>query len=358
MGPDVKLAWSKGSDTISSNAQRIIDSATAFSSMLLRLSEDPGIDKDWDPIKNRKEKPNHNKLHLTISANFPYAARVFPSEMIMPLQNALTCMHDDIEVMPSLQRPKKLCFIGDNGRKYNFLAKPEDDLRKDARLMEFNSMINKLLKGNTETRRRNLYIRTYAVMPLNEECGLLEWVNNTVPLRSILTKLYEREKKKVFSNAIYSELDAARLAGPAEAAKVFKQKILPQLTANMVDALGATGYEGTCIFRRAAEVTFGELRTNRDSLTSVLEAFIHDPLTEWQAAKDRAGRKSKSAANAVDFRQIAAKALDPIRWKLKGTMGESGDGEMSVTNQVDTLIKEATSPVNLGQMYVGWASWL
>ncbi|KAJ9123064.1 hypothetical protein QFC22_001253 [Naganishia vaughanmartiniae] len=474
----------KSGDAIGSNAQKIIDSAIAFSSMLLRLSEDPGIDKDWDPVKNRKEKPNHNKLHLTISANFPYASRVFPSEMIMPLQDALTCtlpsssetlkthnpfmqgyvtikgkstraplqkcemrlslislgMHDDIEVMPSLQRPKKLCFIGDNGRKYNFLAKPEDDLRKDARLMEFNSMINKLLKGNTETRRRNLYIRTYAVMPLNEECGLLEWVNNTVPLRSILTKLYEREKKKVFSNAIYSELDAARVAGPAEAAKVFKQKILPQfapyvfhqwffemwpepnawlaariayartlavmsivgfvlglgdrhgenilfdsttgdtvhvdfnclfekgkgfavpervpfrLTANMVDALGATGYEG--IFRRAAEVTFGELRTNRDSLTSVLEAFIHDPLTEWQAAKDRAGRKSKSASNAVDFRQIAAKALDPIRWKLKGTMGESGDGEMSVTNQVDTLIKEATSPVNLGQMYVGWASWL
>lgn len=38
-------------------------------------------------------------------------------------------------------------------------------------------------------------------MPLNEECGLLEWVNNTVPLRSILTKLYEREKKKVFVGA-------------------------------------------------------------------------------------------------------------------------------------------------------------
>lgn len=35
-------------------------------------------------------------------------------------------------------------------------------------------------------------------MPLNEECGLLEWVNNTVALRAILTKLYEREKKKVF----------------------------------------------------------------------------------------------------------------------------------------------------------------
>lgn len=48
---------------------------------------------------------------------------------------------------------------------------------------------------------------------------------------------------------------------------------------------GLTGVPSLGIFRRAAEVTFGELRTNRDSLTSVLEAFIHDPLTEWQAAK-------------------------------------------------------------------------
>lgn len=28
-------------------------------------------------------------------------------------------------------------------------------------------------------------------------------------------------------------------------------------------------------------------------------------------------------------------------------MGDSGNGEMSVTNQVDTLIKDATSPANL-----------
>lgn len=81
----------QGAGQTGNMAQRVIDSAVAFSSMLLRLSEDPGIDKDYDPVKNRKDKPNHNKLHLTISANFPYAARVFPSEMIMPLQNALTC---------------------------------------------------------------------------------------------------------------------------------------------------------------------------------------------------------------------------------------------------------------------------
>lgn len=42
--------------------------------------------------------------------------------------------------------------------------------------MEFHSLINKLLQKDPETRRRQLRIRTYAVVPLNEECGLLEWV--------------------------------------------------------------------------------------------------------------------------------------------------------------------------------------
>lgn len=35
-------------------------------------------------------------------------------------------------------------------------------------------------------------IRTYSVVPLNEECGLIEWVPNVVVLRSILNKLYAR----------------------------------------------------------------------------------------------------------------------------------------------------------------------
>ncbi len=41
-------------------------------------------------------------------------------------------------------------------------------------------------------------IRTYAVMPLNEECGLLEWVSNTNALKVILEKGYARYNKKVY----------------------------------------------------------------------------------------------------------------------------------------------------------------
>ncbi len=37
----------------------------------------------------------------------------------------------------------------------------QDDLRKDARLMEFNAIVNKCLRKDPESRRRDLHIRTY-----------------------------------------------------------------------------------------------------------------------------------------------------------------------------------------------------
>jgi serine/threonine-protein kinase ATR len=58
--------------------------------------------------------------------------------------------------MKSLAKPRKITIRGSNGQTYMFLGKPKDDLRKDARLMDFNAIINKLLKGNSESRRRQL----------------------------------------------------------------------------------------------------------------------------------------------------------------------------------------------------------
>lgn len=49
------------------------------------------------------------------------------------------------------------------------------------------------LRKDAESRRRDLHIRTYAVIPLNEECGIIEWVSNTAGLRHILTKLYKEK---------------------------------------------------------------------------------------------------------------------------------------------------------------------
>ena len=47
-------------------------------------------------------------------------------------------------------------------------------------------MINRLLAKDVDARRRNLYIRTFSVIPLNENNGLIQWVNDTTVLRDIL----------------------------------------------------------------------------------------------------------------------------------------------------------------------------
>lgn len=56
-----------------------------------------------------------------------------------------------------------------------------------------------------------------------------------------------------------------------------------RLTQNLIDALGVTGVEG--VYRKAAEITMQLLRDNKDVLMSVLDAFIHDPLVEWEDEK-------------------------------------------------------------------------
>jgi serine/threonine-protein kinase ATR len=97
---------------------------------------------------------------------------------------------DEVLVLGSLAKPRKLTARGSNGVNYGLLIKPKDDLRTDQRLMEFNSMINRSLKRDAESSRRQLYIRTYAVTPLNEECGIIEWVDGLKTLRDILLNIY------------------------------------------------------------------------------------------------------------------------------------------------------------------------
>jgi serine/threonine-protein kinase ATR len=58
--------------------------------------------------------------------------------------------------MKSLQKPKKFTLLGSDGKVYGFLAKLNDDLRKDARTMDFNIMINSFLKKDSQARNREL----------------------------------------------------------------------------------------------------------------------------------------------------------------------------------------------------------
>lgn len=137
----------------------------------------------------------------------------------------ITSFTDEVLVLSSLQKPRKLTARGSDGRKYGLMCKPKDDLRKDQRLMEFNSMINRSLKRDTESSKRQLYIKTYAVTPLNEECGIIEWVDGLKTLRDILLALYKAMGVSPNYQEIAMYCDKA-LENPVETMPFFTEKVL------------------------------------------------------------------------------------------------------------------------------------
>lgn len=95
---------------------------------------------------------------------------------------------DRIEVLSSLQKPKKLLVYCTDGKTRSLLCKPKDDMRKDMRFLELATLINMLFLK--KLRRSTTQIQTYSALPINEEAGIIEWVERTSSLRLILSKLY------------------------------------------------------------------------------------------------------------------------------------------------------------------------
>lgn len=90
--------------------------------------------------------------------------------------------------LPSLQRPKKIRFILNNSKYMTALLKPKDDLRKDCRFME----LCRFLNTNFANLKTKFCIKIFAVTPLNDECGVIEWVEHTTSFRTILLKSYKK----------------------------------------------------------------------------------------------------------------------------------------------------------------------
>jgi serine/threonine-protein kinase ATR len=145
-----------------------------------------------------------------------------------------------------------------------------------------------------------------------------------------------------------------------------------RLTQNLVDGFGVTGVEGQwcnypyCarfqlnshagVFRVACELTMQLLRDNKDTLSSVLDAFIHDPLVEWRDAqrKTKHSRVQNPTREGVDLIRLAKTALGVIKEKLDGVYQSSKDGlpqstkrRLETDHLVQLLIQEATDPENL-----------
>lgn len=144
----------------------------------------------------------------------------------------------------------------------------------------------------------------------------------------------------------------------------------------MVDAFGPTGADGvyTCNLKSA----MGTLRDNRDTLLSVLEPFVKDPVINWKRYKSqqRGNTKSTDQDPTVEAKQKMSVIDERLRGiynlrnpnskKIRRTdrLESQEDDDLShpiplsVEGQVHRLIAEATSNENLVQLYVGWMPWI
>ncbi len=110
-----------------------------------------------------------------------------------------------VTILVSKQAPVKMALISSEGQKVYFLLKPTvamarsapDDYRKDAYMMDFCALLNRLFERSPDARSRELSLTTYAVILVTQNVGMMEWVNNSQTLRSIMLKLYEEHRATV-----------------------------------------------------------------------------------------------------------------------------------------------------------------
>lgn len=179
----------------------------------------------------------------------------------------------------------------------------------------------------------------------------------------------------------------------------FPERVPFRLTRMMVKAMEVAGIEGN--FRATCDEVMRVLRTNKDSVMAMLEAFVHDPLINWrllnadnvpaeqpieptspihgavvQSTDLHAAPASPPRRDLTRQQVLAAYGIhgDPsealneravvvmkrMSDKLTGRdflpEGHAGESD-SAQRQVRRLIQQATSHENLCQSYIGWCSF-
>jgi FKBP12-rapamycin complex-associated protein len=193
----------------------------------------------------------------------------------------------------------------------------------------------------------------------------------------------------------------------------YPERVPFRLTRMLTFAMEVSNIEGS--FRTTCEHVMRLMRTNKESLMAVLEAFVHDPLLNWRlntrespaepnfpsdrrasimgdtapvggptggrrpsvmggdpnGISERPGssfrprnRPSVSHASGVNADPVekevqnarALQVLSRVKEKLTGKDFKKGT-ELGVEEQVEKLLSEATNLENLCQHYIGWCSF-
>ncbi|KAI9017989.1 hypothetical protein CLU79DRAFT_837480 [Phycomyces nitens] len=360
--------------------------------------------KGWDCFQqlHRQLMMETQKVRiLELSQISPYLASMKDTIVGIPgvhdgdSNSCIESFGSTVIVLPTKTKPKKLDLKGADGKKYSYLFKGLEDLHLDERIMQLLNTTNGLLKEDRSSADRHLKARTYAVIPLSDHSGMIQWVNDATPMfalykrwqkrehttqmimtnekldesvaqallrrptenfmdkvaaalkeedlrvtanrrhwpKHILKKAYMKLAKETPENLLSKELWCTSSSSTEWLAKsvsfsrslavmsiigyiiglgdrhldnimvdyqsaevihidynvCFEKgmrlrvpELVPyRLSQNLYNALGITGADG--VFRAAAEETLRVLRKHKEVFITLLDAFVYDPLVDWES---------------------------------------------------------------------------
>ncbi|WEW61049.1 Serine/threonine-protein kinase tel1 [Emydomyces testavorans] len=137
----------------------------------------------------------------------------------------LTRFLPEFSVASGLSAPKIVTAVASDGLRYKQLFKAgNDDLRQDAIMEQVFEQVSNLLRSHRATQQRNLGIRTYKVLPLTANAGIIEFVQNTLPLHDYLIPAHQKHfPRDMKPNACRKHISDAQAKSLEQRLKVYRQ---------------------------------------------------------------------------------------------------------------------------------------
>ncbi|XP_071393422.1 serine/threonine-protein kinase SMG1 [Centroberyx affinis] len=148
-------------------------------------------------LQQRAQKRASYLLHLDEIS--PHLASMSTTEMALPGEVSATdavtiqSVGNTITILPTKTKPKKLFFLGSDGRNYPYLFKGLEDLHLDERIMQFLSIVNTMFTKVNQQEQPRFHARHYSVTPLGTRSGLIQWVDGATPLFGLYKRWQQRE---------------------------------------------------------------------------------------------------------------------------------------------------------------------
>ena len=150
--------------------------------------------------------------HVSMAHVSPALNRLHDTCLLVPSlahngeQTFIHSFLSNIEIVSSKQRPRVLMVLGSNGRTFPYLLKANEDLKQDERVMQLFSLVNTVIGDSVASKRRSgvfpttpgietledVQLKRFAVVPLSQNAGLIEWVEDCDTLHALIKARREK----------------------------------------------------------------------------------------------------------------------------------------------------------------------